>query len=173
MILLRILTCAFYGCIYTSYDPRHYLTKGAPSQPRPNPASARFVTLSSCSTTHEGILPLQASGVSLYQAGSAAEAPRPRHPSQDRLHCQAAIPAGPPTAPLCGSYTSFVERYRQSRPDGDAQSRTEAWLTGGQPGHRALCSGNISSIACSTPSSSRSTKPWSPTGGGPQTNLRR
>jgi hypothetical protein len=173
MILRRILTCAFYGCIYTSYDSRHYITKGAPSQLRSNPASARVVTPSGCSTTHEGIFPLQASGVSLPRPGSAVKAPRPRHPSQDRLHCQAAIPAGRPTPPLCGSYTSFVERYRQSRPDGDAQSRTEAWLTGGQPGHRALCSGNISSIACSTPSSSKPMKPWSLTTDGPHTNLRR
>jgi len=27
MILRRILTCAFYGCIYTSYDSRHYITR--------------------------------------------------------------------------------------------------------------------------------------------------
>ena len=173
MILRDILTRAVYGCIYTSYDSRHGHTKGAPPQSCPNLAAARFVTLSSCSTIQEGILRLQTSGVSLYRAGSAVKAPRPRHPSQDRLHCQAAIPAGRPTPPLRGSCTNSVERHRQSRPDGDPQSRTEAWLTGGQPGHRALCRGNISSIACSTPSSSRSTKPWPPIGGGPHNNPRR
>jgi hypothetical protein len=173
MIPRQVLTLVSYGCIYTSYASRHCRTKGATPKSRPHLASAWFVTLPSCSTTREGMFPVLPSGVSLYQAGAAVKCPPPRQPSQDRLHCQTAILAGQPTPPLFCSHATYVERHRQSLPDRDARSRTEAWLTSGQPGHCARFSGNISSIAYTTPSSSKPTKSWSPTSGGPHTNPRR
>jgi hypothetical protein len=167
MILYQILTCVCYGCIYMSYASRQRCSTGATPQSLPNPASALFVTFSSCSTARQGMFPVFPSGVSLSHGGSAPKTPRPRQPSQDCFHRQTAIHASPPTPPLCCSHSAHVERHRQSRLGCDARSRAEAWLNSGQPGRRARFIWNINSIAYWIPSSFKPTKPWSPTSGGP------
>jgi hypothetical protein len=173
MILRQLLTCVFHSCIYMSYASRYCRTKGATAQSCPHTASAWLVAFPSCSATLEGIFSLLSSGVSVYRAGAAANKTCSRQPSQDRFYCQTAILAGPAAPPPCCSHAAYVERHRQSRSDRGARSRTEAWLTCGQPGCRARFSGNISSTVYSIRSSSRPMKPWSPTSDGPHTNPRR
>lgn len=171
MIPPPILTYAFYGCIYTSYGSRYCHTEGATPQSLPCAASALFVLFPSCAATREGLFPLLASGISLYQAGPATKASCPCRLAQDCLHGQAAICAGPATPPLCRPHWAHVERHGQSCLD--ARSRMEAWLSSGQSGRYAPCGGNFTSIAYSSPSSSRSTKSWSPTNDGPHVHPRR
>jgi hypothetical protein len=173
MTLRQHLTFVFYGCIYMAYASRYGRTTGATAQSCPHTASAWLVAFPSGSATCEGMLPFVPTGVSVYRAGSATNKTFARHPSQDRFHRQIAILAGHPSPPLCRSDAAFAERRRRSRSDGSARSRTEAWLTGGQPGHRSRFSGNISSTVYSIPSSSRPTKRWFPTSDGLHTPPRR
>ena len=173
MTLLELLTCVSYGCIYMAYASRYRRTTGATAQSCPHTASAWLVAFPSCAATREGMLPLVSTGVSVYRAGSAANKTCSRQPSQDRFYGQAAILASHPSPSLCRSDAAYVERRRRSRSDRGARSRTEAWLTGGQPGHRARFSGNISSTVYSIPSSSRPMKPWCPTSDGLHTPPRR
>lgn len=173
MTLLRLLTCVLCSCIYMAYASRYCRAKGATAQPCLETASAWLAAFPSCSATREGMFALVPSGISVYRAGSAADKTCFRQPSQDRLHGQTAILARRPSPASCRSHAAYVERHRWSGSDRGARSRTEAWLTGGQSGHRARCSGNISSTVCSIPSSSRPMKPWSPTSDGPHTNPRR
>jgi hypothetical protein len=169
----QFLTFVVCGCIYTSYGSCHCRRKGATAQSGPHAASAWLAAFPSRSATREGMFPLLSSGVSVYRAGSAAERAYSRQFSQGRFHCQIAILAGPQAPPPCCSHAAYLERHRRSRSDSGARSRTGAWLTIGHPGHRARCSGNISSIAYSIPSSSKPMKFWSPTSAGPHTNPRR
>jgi hypothetical protein len=173
MTLRHLLTFVSCGCIYTSYASRYRRTKGAAAQRCPSIASAWLVAFPNCSATLEGMFAFVSSGVSVYRAGSAANTTRPRQPSQDRFHGQIAILAGTPAAPSCCSQQDYVERYRQSGPGGRARSRTEAWLTGAQPGDHFRFSGNISSTACSIPSLSKPMKRWFPTNDGLHSNPRR
>jgi hypothetical protein len=167
---LRFVCC---GCIYVSYAPRQRCSTGTPPQSLPNPAAALFVTFPSGSTACKGMLPVFPSGVPLSQAGSAVKAARSRLSSQDCFYRQAATLAGPPTPPLCCSYSAHLERYRQSRLNRDARSRTEAGLTSGQPGRRARFIWNITSIGYWIPSWFKPTKCWFPTSGGPRAIRRR
>jgi hypothetical protein len=169
----RFLTFVLYGCIYTSYGSCHRRTKGPASQSRPYTASAWLVAFAGRSATREGMFPLLPSGVSVYQAGATTNDAGPRPSSQGRIYCQIAIFAGAQAPPPCGSQAGYVERHRQSRPGSGARSRTGAWLSTGQPGHRARFSGNISLTAYSIPSSSRPMKLWSLTSDGPHANSRR
>ena len=169
----QFLTCVFNGCIYTSYGSCHCRTKGAASQSRPYAASAWLVAFAGRPATREGMFLILPSGVSVYQAGARTNNASPRRPSQGRIHCQIAIFAGAQASPPCGSQAGYVERHRQSRPGGGARSRTGAWLSTGQPEHRARFSGNISLTDYSIPSSSRPMKLWSLTSDGPHANPRR
>lgn len=173
MILDQILTCVCCGCIYMSYASRQCCSTGATSQSLSNSAAALFVTFPSCSTAREGMFPVFPSGVSLSQAGAAPDPPRSRQLSQDCFHRQTAIHAGPPTPPLCCSYSAHVERHCQSCLNRDARSRTEAWLSVGQLGRRVRFNWNISSIAYWIPSSFTPTKSWFPINGGPHAIPRR
>jgi hypothetical protein len=173
MTLRLLLTCVSCGCIYMAYASRYCRAKGATAQSCPYTASAWLATFPSCSATCEGMFPLVSSGISVYRAGSAANKTCSRRPSQDRFHSQTAILAGHPSPPLCRSDAAYVERPCRSRSDRGARTRTEAWLTGGQPGHGARCSGNISSTVYWIPSSSRLMNPWSPTSDGLHTPPRR
>jgi hypothetical protein len=169
----QFLTYVFCGCIYMSYGSCHGRTEGAAPQSRACAASAWLVAFTGRPATREGMFPFVSTGVSVYRAGSATNKTSSRHASQDRFHGQIATLAGHPSPPICRSDAAFAERRRQSRSDVSARSRTEAWLTGAQPGHRARFSGNISSTVYSIPSSSRHTKPWSPTSDGLHTTPRR
>src|SRR3954451_15355294 len=173
MTLRQHLTFVLYGCIYMTYASRYRRTTGGSAESCPHTASAWLVAFPGCAATCEGMLPLVSTGVSVYRAGSAANKTCSRQPSQDRFYGQTVILAGHPSPPLCRSDAAYVERRRRSRSDRGARSRTEAWLTGGQPGHRARFSGNISSTVYSIPSSSRPMKPWSPTSDGLHTPPRR
>ena len=173
MILRQALTCVSYGCMCMTYASRYCRTKGATAQSRAHTASAWWVALPSCSATCEGVFPLASSGVPVYRAGSAADKTSPCQPSQDCFYGQASISAGRRNPPLCRSHAADVERHHRSRSDRGARSRSEAWLTGAQPGHRARFSGNISSTVYSIPNSSRPMKPWSPTSDGLLTTARR
>ena len=172
MILHQVLTCVSYGCIYTSYASRHCCSTGAAPQSIPNPASGLFITLRSRSTARQIVLHFSTSGLSISQAGQTPKGSCSRQPSQDCLHRQTATHADPPTAHLCCSQSTHVERHGQSRLNRDARSRTEAWLNGGQVG-AARCSWNISSIAYWIPSLSKPTNCWCPTNCGPHMTLRR
>lgn len=169
----QFLTFVLCGCIYTSYGSCHCRTTGATSQSRTYAASAWLLASPSGSATGEGMFSLLSSGVSVYRAGSAANNACSRRSSQGRIHCQIAIFAGAQAPPSCGSQAAYVERHGQSRPDSGARSRTRAWLTTGQPGHRARFSGNIGSIVYSIPSSSKPMKLWSLTRDGLHANPRR
>lgn len=173
MIPCQTLMFVFYSCIYMSYASCQRCSKGATPQSIPNPASTLFVTFPSCSTAREGVFPVFPSGVSLSQAGTDFKASRSRQPSQDCFHRETAIHAGSSTPPLCGSHATQVERHRQSRLDGDPRPRTEAWLSGGQPGRRVRFVWNISSIAYWIPNSPKPTNYWCQTSCGPQTTVRR
>lgn len=173
MILLYLLTCVCYGCMYTSYGSRYCRTEGATPQSLPRAASVLFVLSPGCAAARARLFPLLPSGLSLCQRGAATKASCPRRLAQGCLHGQTAILASPATPPLCRPHSTQVERPCQSCSDPDARSRTEAWLTSGQSGRCAPCSWNISSIACSSPSSSKPTTSWSPTNDGPHTHPRR
>jgi hypothetical protein len=173
MTLLQLLTCVFCSCIYMAYASRYCRAKGATAQSCPQTASAWLAAFPSCSPAREGMFAIVPSGISVCRAGSEANKTCSRQSSQDRFHGQTAILAGHPSSPLCCSLAAYVERHRRSGSDRGARSRTEAWLTGGQPGHGARCSGNISSTVYSIPSSSRLMKPWSPTSDGLHTPPRR
>lgn len=173
MILRRLLTYVGYGCSHMTYASRDCRTKGATAQSRPHAASAWWVALPSCSAACEGLFPLASSGVPVYRAGSAADKTSPGQSSQNCFYRQASISAGRRYPPLCRPHPADVERCRRSRPDRGAQSRSEAWLTGAQPGHRARFSGNISSTVYSIPNSSRLMNLWSPTIDGLPTTVRR
>lgn len=172
MILHQVLTCVSYGCIYTSYASCHCGSTGAAPQSLPNPASGLFIPLRSRSTARQIVLHFSTSGLSISQAGRTFKASRSHQPPQDCLHRQTAAHADPPTAHLCCSQSTPVERHRQSRLDRDARSRTEAWLNRAQPG-AARCSWNMGSIAYWIPSSSKPTNCCCPTSCGPHITPRR
>jgi hypothetical protein len=169
----QFLTFVCCGCIYTSYESCHRRTTGATSQSRAYAASAWLVAFPSCPATREGMFPLFPSGVSVYRAGPRANNACSRRSSQGRIHYQIAFLAGAQAPSPCGSQAAYVERHRQSRLDSGARSRTGAWLTTGQPGHRARFSGNISLIAYSIPSSSKPMRLWSLISDGLRANPRR
>jgi hypothetical protein len=169
----QFLLFVCYGCIYMSYASRQRCSTSTPPQSLPNAAAALFVTFPSGSAARTGMLPVFPSGVSLSQAGSAIKAARSRPLSQDCFYRQTATRTGPPTPPLCCSYSAHVERYRQSRLNRNARSRTEAWLTSGQAGRRARFIWNITSIGYWIPSSFKPMKCWSPTSAGPHAIPRR
>lgn len=169
----QFLHLVCYGCIYMSYASRQRCSTCTPPQSLPNPAAALFLTFPGGSTPRKGMLPVFPSGVSLSQAGSAVKTARSRPSSQDCFYRQTATLAGPPTPPLCCSYSAHVERDRQSRLNRDARSRTEAWLTRGKPGRRARFIWNIASIGYWIPSWFKPTKCWSPTSAGPHAIPRR
>ena len=172
MILHQVLTCVSYGCIYTSYASRHRCSTGAAPQSLPNPASGLLIPLRSRSTARQIVLHFSTAGLSISQAGRTFKAPRSHPPPQDCLHRQTAAHPDPPTAHVCCSQSTHLERPRRSRLDRDARSRTEAWLNRGQPG-AARCSWNMGSIAYEIPSSSKPTNCWCPTSGGPHMTPRR
>ena len=167
MTLRQILICVYHCCIYMSYATCQCCSTGATPQSLPNAASALFVTLPSGATACQRMFPVFTSGVSLPQAGSALKAACSRPSSQDRFYRQTATLAGPPTPSLCCSYSAHVERHRQSRLDRDARSRTEAWLTSGQPGRSARFIWNITLIDYWILSWFKPTKCWCPTSAGP------
>lgn len=173
MILRQRLTCVSYGCMYMAYASRYCRTKGGTAQSRPQTPSAWWVALPSCSAACEGMFPLVSSGISICRAGAAADKTSPGQSSQDRFYRQALILTSGRSPPLCRPRAANPERRRRSGSDRGTRSRTEAWLTGAQPGHRARFSGNISSTVCSIPNSSRPMKPWSPTSDGLHTTPRR
>jgi len=173
MTPLQFLTVVRRGCMYTAYDSCHCRTKGATSESRTYAGSAWLVAFPGRPATREGMFALLPSGVSVCRAGSTANNAYSHRSSQDRIYCQIAIAAGPQAPPPCGSQAAYLERHSQPRSDSCARSRTEAWLTGGQPGHRARSSGSISSTAYSIPSLSKPMTLWSLTSDGPYTNPRR
>jgi hypothetical protein len=173
MRLRQFLTCVSCSCMYMTYVSRYRSAKGATAQSRPHTSSALWVALPGCSATYEGMFALASSGVPVYRAGWAADRSSPGHSSQDCFYRQASISAGRRNSPSCCPHAADVERHRRSRFDRSAQSRSEAWLKGAQPGHRARFSGNISSTVYSIPNSSRPMKPWSPTSDGLHTTARR
>jgi hypothetical protein len=117
-------------------------------------------------TACQGMFHFTSPGVSLRKASPGLEGPRPHHLSQNCFHGQTAIRTSPPTSALCCPHWAHVERYHQSRSKRDARSRTEAWLTNGQPGGHAGFSWNISWIVCWTPNLLKLTKYWCQTSSG-------
>ena len=173
MTLRQHLTFVFCGCIYMANASRYGRTTGATAQSCPHTASAWWVALPSCSATCEDLFPLAATGVPVCRAGSAADKTSPCRPSKDCFYRQASFSTGRRSPALCCPQAANAERHRRSRSYRGDRSRSEAWLTAAQPGHRARFSGNISSTVYSIPSSSRPTKPWSPTSDGLHTTPRR
>jgi len=171
MIPPPILIFVVYGCICTSYVSRQCRSEGTTPQSLTRPAAALPFTLGSSSAACQNVLHFLSPGLSLSPAGRALKASGSRHLSQNCIYRKAAAPSDWQSPELCGAHGTHVERNRQSGIDGNARSRTEAWLNGGQP--RARCSWNISSIACWIPNSVKHTNCWRPTSGGPHANCRR
>ena len=165
MTLGQLLIVVCCGCIYMSYACQRRST-GATPQSVAKPLAALPVTGRCGSTARHGMFHLTSAGLSLRKASPGVEGTSRRHFSQNCFHGQTAIrTSAPASAPRCLHWAD-IERYRQSRSKRDARSRTEAWLTSGQPGGRARFSWNISLIACWTPNLVKLTKYWCQTGSG-------
>jgi len=165
MTLGRLLIVVFCSCIYMAYAC-HRRSTGATPQSVAKPLAALPVSGSCSSTAHQDMFHLTSPGISLRKASPGFERTSPRHLSQSCFHNQTAILPSPPASALCCPHWADTERYRQSGSKRDARSRTEAWLTSGQPGGRARFSWNISLIACCNPNLLKPTKYWSQTSSG-------
>ena len=159
MTLVRHLIVVFYSFIYMSYACRRRST-GATPQSVAKSLAAWPVTGRCSSTARPDMFHLTSPGISLRKASPGFEGTSPRHLSQNCFHGQTAIRTSPPASALCCPHWADIERYRQSRSKRDARSRTEAWLTSGQPGGRARFNWNISLIACWTTNLPKLTKNW-------------
>ena len=165
MTLGQLLIVVFCSCIYMSYACQCRST-GATPQSVAKPLAALPVTGRCSSTARHGMFHLTSPGISLRKASPGFEGTSPRYLSQNCFHGQTAIRTSPPASALCCPHWANIERYRQSRSKRDARSRTEAWLTGGQPDGRARFSWNISLIACCIPNLLKLTKYWCQTNSG-------
>ena len=165
MTLGQLLILVFYSCIYMAYACQRRST-GATPQSVAKPIAALPVTGRCSSTAGQEMFHLASPGVSLRKASPGFEGTSPRHLSQNCFHGQTAIRTSASASTLRGPHGADIERYRQSRSKRDARSRTEAWLTSGQPGGRARFSWNISLIACCTPNLLKRTKYWCQTSSG-------
>lgn len=165
MTLGQALIVVFYSCIYMSYAG-HCRSTGATPQSVAKPLAALPVTGRGSSTARQGMFHLPSPGVSLCKASPGSEGTGPHYLSQNCFHGQTAIRTSSPASALCCPHWAHIERYRQSRSKRDARSRTEAWLTSGQPGGHAGFSWNISWIACWTPNLLKLTKCWCQTSSG-------
>lgn len=171
MIPPPILIFVAYSCMCTSYASSQCRSEGATPQSLTSPAAALPFTLRSSSAARQNVLHFFSSGLSLSPAGRALKASGSRDLSENCIYRKAAPSPDWQGPQLCGAYGGHVERNRQSGIDGNARSRTEAWLSGGQ--RRARFSSNITSIAYWIPNSVKLTSCWCPTSGGPYTNPRR
>ena len=172
MTLWQILTFVFYSCIHMSYGSRQRRSTSATPQSLAKPPAA-LVACGRSARARQGMFHFSAPGVPVLEASPRSKASRSYYLCQDCIHCQIANHAGPPTPPLCGSHSAYIERHRQSRLKRDARSRTEAWLSASQSGRRGSFVCNISLIAYWIPSSWQPMKSWSPTSSVPHAIARR
>jgi hypothetical protein len=159
MTLGQLLRVVVYSCIYMAYACQRSST-GATPQSVAKPLAPLPVTGRCSSTARQDMFHLSSPGISLRKASPGFEGTSPCHLSQDCFHGQTAIRTSPPASALCCPHWADIERYRQSGSKRDAQSRTEAWLTGGQSDGRARFSWNISLIACCIPNLLKLTQYW-------------
>ena len=165
MTLGQLLIIVFGSCIYMAYACQRRST-GTTPQSVAKPLAALPVTGRCSSTARQDMFHFASPGISLRKASPGFERTSPRHLSQDCFYSQTAILPSPAASALCCPHRADIERYRQSGSERDARSRTEAWLTSGQPGGRARFSWNISLIACCTPNLLKLTKYWCQTSSG-------
>lgn len=159
MTLGQRLIVVLCSCIYMAYACQRRSTGAAP-QSVAKPLAALPVTGRCSSTARQDIFHLTSSGISLRKTSPSFEGSSSRPLSQNCFHDQTAVRTSPRASALCSPHWVDIERYRQSGIKRDARSRTEAWLTSGQPGGRARFSWNISLIACCTPNLLKLTKYW-------------
>lgn len=163
--------CVAIGCTLVSNVACQQRSTRTTPQPFPNPASALFVAFGSCARARENMFHFSSPGLSLSKAGSALKPTCSGHSSQDRFHSEVAHRTGSTTPSLCRSCSAHVERDRQSGLDGNARSRSKAWLNRGK--RRARFMSSINTIDCLLPNSPKCTNCWCPTSGGPHVNVRR
>jgi len=133
--------------IYMSYGPRHRCPKGRATQWGSHPAAQTCPTARGRRTPCPGLVHLQAPGLSLSRAGSAAQTPDSDRRGQSFFYRQAFAPFGGKTPEVRCLDRIDLERDRQPSVAGGTASRGRPWLTARQVGNEG-CDWSINLIGC-------------------------
>jgi len=156
--------------IYMSYGPRHRCPKGRATQWGSHPAAQTCPTARGRRTPCPGLVHLQAPGLSLSRAGSAAQTPDSDRRGQSFFYRQAFAPFGGKTPEVRCLDRIDLERDRQPSVAGGTASWGRSWLIARRVGNER-CGCNMNLIDCGWRNWLRLMNCSCPTRSGPQAGL--
>ena len=143
--MIKPLTCVINRLIYMTYGSRQRCPESRTAQLGSHPAALTRAPASGRRAPGSHLLHLQAPGLSLSRAGTAAQTPGPGRRCESVFHGQALAQSGRQTPDLRSLDRIDLERDRQPCLVGGTASRGRTWLTGRRVGN-GRCGWNINSI---------------------------
>ena len=145
--MIQPLTCVINRRTMMTSGPCQRCPESRAAQSGSNPTARTRTPARGCRAPRPGLLHLQAPGLSLSRAGTAAQTSGPGRRCQIVFHGEALPQPGGETARLRCFHRIDLERDRQPCLVGGAASRGRTWLTGRRVGS-GRCGWNINSIDC-------------------------
>ena len=145
--MIKPLTCVINRRTIMTDGPRQRGPESRAAQSGSNPAARTQIPARGRRAPRPGLLHLQAPGLSLSRAGTAAQTSGPGRRCQVVFHGEALPQPGGETARLRCFHRIDLERDRQPSLAGPARSRGRTWLTDRRVG-KGRCGWNINLIGC-------------------------
>ena len=145
--MTKPLTCVINRRIQMTYGSRQRCPESRAAQSGSQPAAGTRAPAPGRRAPRPCLLHLQAPGLSLSRAGTAAQTSGPGRRYESVFHGQALAQSGGQTPDLCSLDRIDLERDRQPCLVGGTASRGRTWLTGRRVGN-GRCGSNINLIGC-------------------------